>query len=250
MENLDALLTEDAKDWCLISRNSWRTLSEFFREFTRTYMDEKFLEEIKQKIKFCNQKRNQDIHPYITEIRKLFTQLHSRKSLEWELRRAYENLRIEYKIYIKRNDCDTFEELEDLGKEWEIELKKSEIKGQLLQITEPKREKNENQNPQNRKQNIPAVTWRPQYQTPYVQRPNLYPAVPNTPQPRFWQEFQPRFRNNQSRFQFNTYDQLIPRINHLTLNRVPSQTQTTIEFPTKIRKAEFGTTIYKIIQIG
>ena len=50
LENLDALLTEDAKDWCLINRNSWRTLSDFFREFTREYMDEKFLEGIKQKI--------------------------------------------------------------------------------------------------------------------------------------------------------------------------------------------------------
>ena len=34
LENLDALLTEDAKDWYLINRNSWRTLSDFFREFT------------------------------------------------------------------------------------------------------------------------------------------------------------------------------------------------------------------------
>ena len=147
LENLDALLTEDAKHWCLINRNSWRTLPDFFREFTRTYMDEKFLEEIKQKIKVCNQKRNQDIHPYLIEIRKLFTKLHLRKSLEWELRRAYENLRIEYKMYIKRKDFNTFEELEDLGKEWEIELKKSEIKGQILQITEPRRENSENQNP-------------------------------------------------------------------------------------------------------
>ena len=158
LENLDALLTEDAKDWCLINKNSWRTLLDFFREFTRTYMDEKCLEEIKQKIKFRNQKRNQDIHPYLIEIRKLFTKLHPRKSLEWELRRAYENLRIEYKMYIKRNDFDRFEELEDLSKEWEIELKKSEIKRQVLQITEPRRENNENQNSQNRKlQYIPTV---------------------------------------------------------------------------------------------
>ena len=82
LENLDALLTEDAKDWCLINRNSWRTLSDFFREFTRTYMDEKFLEDIKQKIKFCNQKRKQDIHPCLIEIRKLFIRLRPRKSPE------------------------------------------------------------------------------------------------------------------------------------------------------------------------
>ena len=99
-------------------------------------------------------------------------------------------------MYIKRNDFDTFRELEDLSKEWEIELKKSEIKGQVLQITEPRRKNNENQNSQNRKQqNIPSVPWkqerynRSQYQTPCVQRPNPYPAVLNTLQPRFLQEF-------------------------------------------------------------
>ena len=39
LENLDALLTEDAKDWCLINKNSWRTLqifSENLREDTWT----------------------------------------------------------------------------------------------------------------------------------------------------------------------------------------------------------------------
>ena len=72
---------------------------------------------------------------------------------------------------------------------------------------------------------------RPQYQKSYVQRSNPYPTVLNTPQPRFLQEFQPRFRNNQNKFQYNPYDQLIPRMNQLTLNTVPGQTQTTIEFP-------------------
>ena len=196
LENLDALLIEDAKDWCLMNRNSWRTLSDFFREFTRTYIDEKCLEGIEQKIEFCNQRRNQDIHSYLIQIRQLFTKFHPRKSLEWELRRAYENLWIEYKMYIKRNDFDTFEEFEDLPKEWNIKLEKSEIRCQVLQIREPSMENNKNENSQNRKQqNIPAVPWkprgynRPQYQTPYVQRSNPYPTILNTPQPRFLQEF-------------------------------------------------------------
>ena len=94
LENLDAFLIEDAKDLCLINKNSWRTLSGFLREFINTYMDENLLEEIKQKIKFCNQSRNQHIHSYLIEIRKLFTKLDPRKSLEWELWCAYENLRI------------------------------------------------------------------------------------------------------------------------------------------------------------
>ena len=82
LENLDAFSIEDAKDWCLINENSWRTLSDFSKEFTNTYIDENFLEGIKQKIKFCNPRRNQDIHSYLIEIEKLFTKLHHRKSLE------------------------------------------------------------------------------------------------------------------------------------------------------------------------
>ena len=157
------------------------------------------MEEIEQKIKFCTQRRNQDIHSYLIEIRKLFTKLDPRKSLEWELRRAYENLRIEYKVYIKRNDFDTFKELEDLGKEWKIELEKSKIKGQVLQMAEPRTQNNKKQNIQKeRQQKIPAVSWTPQghngsqYQTPYPQRSNPYSKFLNTPQPRFFQEFQPR----------------------------------------------------------
>lgn len=57
-----------------------------------------FNKEIKNKIKFCNQKHVQDIHSYLTDIRKLFAKIHLRKSLEWELRRTYENLRLKYKL--------------------------------------------------------------------------------------------------------------------------------------------------------
>ena len=41
-------------------------------------------------------------------------------------------------MYIERNNFKTFEKLEDLGKEWETELLKPKIRGQVLQITEPR----------------------------------------------------------------------------------------------------------------
>ena len=59
-----------------------------------------------------------------------------------------------------------------MGKEWEIELKQSKIRGQVLHITEPRTENNNNQNIQKEtQQNIPVVSWitqgynRSQYQT-------------------------------------------------------------------------------------
>ena len=36
LENLDTLLIEDIKDMCLIDKNSWKTLSDFSKEFTNT----------------------------------------------------------------------------------------------------------------------------------------------------------------------------------------------------------------------
>ena len=102
---------------------------------------------------------------------------------------------------------------------------------------------NKNQNIQNRRQqNIPAVSWvpqgysKPQYQTPYLQRSNPYPTFQNTPQPRFLREFQPRFRNNQNKFQYISYNQLIPRMNQLVLCTVPGQTQPMIEFAAENRE--------------
>ena len=35
-------------------------------------------------------------------------------------------------MYIKRKDFETFEVLEDLGKEWETEFANSKIRGQVL----------------------------------------------------------------------------------------------------------------------
>ena len=69
-----------------------------------------------------------------------------------------------------------------------------------------------------------------------LQRPNPYPAFQNTPQPRFLQEFQPRFRNNQYRFEYNPYNKKIPRMNQLALGTVPGQAQPTIEFPAENRE--------------
>ena len=124
------------------------------------------------------------------------------KSLEWKLRRVYENPGIEYKMYIKRNDFETLDKLEDLGKEWESELAKLKTRGPVLQITEPRIENkndqkhnignNHSDNTQNgRQQYTPRallVQQRygiPQYQTPSLRRPSLYPAFRNTPQPGF-----------------------------------------------------------------
>lgn len=142
LENLDAVFQDVALDWYRISKHNWNSIFDFKENFIQIYLDERFYEEVNSKIKFQNQKENEDIHSFLTGIRKLFTKLHPRKGLDWELRRAYENLRLEYKLYIKRNDFRTLEELENLGKIFESELGKSKIRGQVLSVTVDKNFKN------------------------------------------------------------------------------------------------------------
>lgn len=55
-------------------------------------------------------------------------------SIEWQLRKTYENLRIEDKVIIARNYFYYFSELKIVGREWETKLAKSEIRGKKLSI--------------------------------------------------------------------------------------------------------------------
>ncbi|XP_043475821.1 uncharacterized protein LOC122507278 [Leptopilina heterotoma] len=147
LENIDAVLADEALEWCRTVRHNWFSLQDFREEFERTFLDEKFYEEINTKIKYCNQKEGEEIQTFLIGIRKLFARIYPRKGLQWELRRAYENMRIEYKMYIQRNDFKNFEELESLGKEFEIERNKSKIRGQTLTITTDKKENSTSDKP-------------------------------------------------------------------------------------------------------
>lgn len=135
LENIDAILAEEALEWCKTVRDNWFSLYDFQAEFKKAFLDKKFLKEIATKIRFQNQKEGEEIQTFLIGIRKLFAKQFPRKGLEWELNKTYENLRIEYKMYIRSNDFQTFEELESLGKEFEMQLNASKIRGQQLQIT-------------------------------------------------------------------------------------------------------------------
>ena len=76
---------------------------------------------------------------FITETKQLFEKLEPLPSLEWQLKKVYENLRLEYKIYITRNSFKNFAELEILGCEWEAVMAKSRMKGQQIKIWESNR---------------------------------------------------------------------------------------------------------------
>ena len=108
LENLDAVLIGEAEGCYQVNKRNWHSIEEFIQEFKQFYLNDKYLEIIHNKIKFCNQKKNQEIHTFITEMKQLFEKLEPLPSLEWQLEKVYENLRLEYKIYITRNPFKIF----------------------------------------------------------------------------------------------------------------------------------------------
>ena len=136
LENLDAVLIGEVQSWYQVNKINWHNLENFIQEFKRVYLNKKYLEVIHNKIKFCNQKKNQEIHSFIIEIRQLFEKLEPLPSLKWQLKKVYKNIRLEYKIYITKNSFGNFTELEIVGSEWEAEMEKSRIKEQQIKIME------------------------------------------------------------------------------------------------------------------
>lgn len=76
LENIDAVLVDEALEWCRTIRNNWRSLQDFKSDFIRTFLDEKLSEDIARKIKFFHQKVGEEIKTYLIRIRKLFAKLY------------------------------------------------------------------------------------------------------------------------------------------------------------------------------
>ena len=128
------MLIGEAQSWYQVNKRNWHNLENFIQEFKQVYLN--YVEVIHNNIKCCNQKKNQEIHSFIIEMRQLFEKLEPLPSLEWQLKKVYENLRLEYKIYITRNSFKNFTELEIVGREWEAEMEKSRIIRQQIKIME------------------------------------------------------------------------------------------------------------------
>ena len=186
LENLDAVLIGEAQS--------------FIQEFKQVYLNEKYVEVIHNKIKCCNQKKNQEIHSFIIEMRQLFEKVEPLPSLEWQLKKVYENLRLEYKIYITRNSFKNFTELEIVEREWEAEMEKSRIKGQQIKImendgndryyTKERKEQDRNREQQHC----------PDYENNYERQNNCKRESQNM---QYRPQFQPRYANNGTRYFYN-----------------------------------------------
>ena len=84
LENLDAVLIGEAQSWYQVNTRNWHNLEDFIQEFKQVYLNEKYLQVIHNKIKYCDQKKNQEIRSFIIEMRQLFQELEPPPCLEWQ----------------------------------------------------------------------------------------------------------------------------------------------------------------------
>ena len=65
-----------------VKKRNWHNLEEFIQEFEQVYLNEKYLKIIHNNIKFCNQKKNHEIHSFITEMKQSIEKLEPLPNLE------------------------------------------------------------------------------------------------------------------------------------------------------------------------
>ena len=116
------------------------------------------------------------------------------------IKKVYENLRLEYKIYITKNSLKKCTELEIVGREWEAEMEKSRIKGQQIKIIEhdgndryyTKERKEEDRNREQKHSQG--------YENNYERQNNFKRELQNT---QYRPQFHPRYANNGTRYFYN-----------------------------------------------
>lgn len=59
LENLDAILQEEALGLFHANKGSWDNMKDFIKDFEEAYLNQRCFKIIKNNLKFCNQKKGQ-----------------------------------------------------------------------------------------------------------------------------------------------------------------------------------------------
>lgn len=68
LENFNAVFEEEASGWFQVNRENEQNWEHFSNDLKQTYLNERYSEIVKSKIKFSYQKKGEDIYAFITEI--------------------------------------------------------------------------------------------------------------------------------------------------------------------------------------
>lgn len=114
---LPELLKGKAIIWHRNNKTRWETWSEFRQCFYQFFMPRRYLKSLSDEIRNRKQKPRETARDYVNALQTLMRR--QGKSADRQLERIYENLQIEYRLYIKPRDFSSVEELLELADEYE-----------------------------------------------------------------------------------------------------------------------------------
>ena len=119
LRGLPELLKETALYWFRLNRSKFTSWSEFEFALKDRFTDYDFQEQLEREIRERTQGPSEALADYLTGLCTLLNRLEHTPSEAEQLRWAYGNMKPEYKLFIRRGDFNTLEELSCLGKEYE-----------------------------------------------------------------------------------------------------------------------------------
>lgn len=104
--------------WYRNNKTSWRCWNDFCREFNDFFLPANFRIKLEDEIRNRTQGAKETIKEYVTALSTLLRR-HGGFSKESELERTYNNMRPEYKLYVRRRDFRNLQQLMDLANDFE-----------------------------------------------------------------------------------------------------------------------------------
>lgn len=118
LQVLPELLKGKALLWFRNNRDSWKTWPEFENQFRIQYLPARFQWRLEEEIRKRTQGSRETITEYVTALQTLLRR-HGGYPPASQLERIYENLRPEYKLYVRRRDFRNLPELIQQATEYE-----------------------------------------------------------------------------------------------------------------------------------
>ncbi|KAI8116869.1 hypothetical protein CVS40_11136 [Lucilia cuprina] len=125
------ILKNKALQWYRVKREQITTWDQFKEEATRFFLPRRYLSHLEENIYHRKQGLREKAKDYIMSLQALIRQHPELRKLN-HTDRIYDGLRYEYKLYVRRNDFVTIDELMELTDEYEL-LRKEEAKQGKLQ---------------------------------------------------------------------------------------------------------------------
>jgi len=119
LRTMPELLRNKALAWHRNNRQNMQNWSEFTKEFRTFFLPARYEMKLMDKIRTRLQDKQETAKDYITAIQSLM-RWQEKLSQSDKLERIYDNLRTEYRMYIKRKDFTTLGELFILTEEFEM----------------------------------------------------------------------------------------------------------------------------------